>query len=814
MVHSTNPFVKHSGLVSSRLISFTAKPQGNEGTQSEVLYMKKICLFILLTLAYQLCSSQNKAAIHLQVNWEKYLSQHDMLWAAMPKDYFEGPFAGNGLLGAILFKDDQLKNTVRFEIGRTDVFDHRTAAPSAYETSRLPIGQLLLTPVGEIITTNIRTDLWNAEIRAELVTTAGSISFRCFVPSSEELIVVNMKTTGRENKAKFSLRPQKAQSARYIAKRAMNLELNVPYEQNPPYTIKKINGIEVVTQPLLMGDDYATAWKEIKNTDQSRTVFITVANRWGKYRKHAAGSAIDAVATIQAAQKKQLAGMEKIHRDWWHNYYPASFVTIPDARLESFYWIQLYKLASATHPNRPVIDLLGPWFKPTSWPLVWMNLNVQLTYYTLGITNHADLEKNLYDLLERHKDQLIQNVPKEFQNDCAGIRNPVGFDDLYNPMFLSEDPKNDKELNIIVLPWLMQMYYLHNRRNMDDTQLRTNVYPLLKRAFNVYLRILYKGDDGLYHIPYTYSDEYGNAKETSLNIALARWGFKTLIDCATRLHLKDPLLPRWKETLSKMADYNINENGIMVGKDLPFAKPHRHYSHLFSIFPLYEMTIDNATDRIPMMKRSIQHYTDLDGDNCIYKFSGASSLWAAMGEGDSALHWLQRSLEMLPRFGVPPAPARIPTLTQNTFYSERENPTFESPISSSRCILDMMLQDWEGWIRVFPSMPSTWKNASFYNLRTQGAFLVSAVRENGATKFIHIKSLKGAICIIKTGFKDMARVIGPPTVGMTQFQGLVELTLKKGEEAVIYTGDQPPSLVIKPTSFKKEEMNSWGVNPK
>jgi len=570
----------------------------------------------------------------------------------------------------------------------------------------------------------------------------------------------------------------------------------------------------VVTQPLLMGDDYATAWSDTKNRDGSRTVLVTVANRWGKYRKPASGSAIDAVATIQAAQKKEMALIEKAHRDWWHRFYPASFVTFPDPRLESFYWIQLYKLGSATHPNRPVIDLLGPWFKPTAWPLLWMNLNVQLTYYTLGIANHTDLEDNLFQLLERHKDQMIENVPQEFQSDCSGIRNPVGYDDLYAPLFLSVDKNNNQGLNIIVLPWLMQMYYLHNRKTMDDQSLRDSLYPLMRRAFNVYLRILTPGDDGLYHIPFTYSDEYGNAKETSLNIALARWGFKTLIASAERLKIDDPLLPRWKETLAKMQDYNVNENGIMVGKELPFAKPHRHYSHLFAIFPLYDMNTENEPERIPLMKKSIQHYTDLDGDNCIYKFSGASSLWAAMGEGDQALKWLNRSLELLPRFGVPPAPARIPTLTQNTFYSERENPTFESPISSSRCMLDMLIQDWGGIIRVFPATPSLWKDACFYHLRTEGAFLISAVRKDGATQFIGIKSLAGESCVIKSAFAGGVKLMGSKTATLREHDGLIEIHLKKGEEVVLYSGEKPGSFAINALPVNQNDRNFWGVKTK
>ncbi|MEI7830635.1 MAG: glycoside hydrolase family 95-like protein [Prolixibacteraceae bacterium] len=781
------------------------------------MYKTVLTVIFLFILFLPSEGASKKSLIRLNVNWPRFMAQHDLLWDRIPDDYFAGAFVGNGLLGTMVFKDNAVPNSLRFEIGRTDVYDHRTKESSAYETSRLPIGQLLLTPVGQITKVNIRNDLWNAEIRGELTTTAGTLSFRCFVPSGDELIVVTSTATGKEKNAKFALRPQLAQSARYIAKRAMGLELNVAYEQNPPFRTEKMEGIEVVTQPLLMGDDYATAWSDTNNPDGSRTVLVTVANRWGKYRKPAAGSAIDAVETIKAGQKKAMADLEKSHREWWHNYYPASFATFPDARLEIFYWIQLYKLASATHPGKPVIDLLGPWFIPTAWPLLWMNLNVQLTYYTFGLTNHRDMEADLFGLLERHKDQMIENVPEAFRNDCAGIRNPVQYDDLNAPLFLSDDKNNDKGLNIIVLPWLMQMYFLHNRRAMDDQQLRDSVYPLMRRAFNVYMRILYKGDDGKYHIPYTYSDEYGNAKETSLNIALARWGFKTLIASAERLKIADPLLPRWKEMLANMQDYNIGENGIMIGKDVPFAKPHRHYSHLFGIFPLYDMNIDNDPERIPLMKKSIQHFTDLDGDNCIYKFSGASSLWAALGDGDNALKWLDRSLELLPRFGIPPQPARIPTATQNTLYSERENPTFESPISASRSMLDMIFQDWGGTIRIFPAMPSTWKDAAFHNLLAEGAFLVSAVRKGGKTEFIRVKSLAGEPCRIKSDLAGEIKHVGSKTVKMRNKNGLIELDLEKGEEIVLYSGKKPKSFVVSAMPMNPEQMNSWGqrtnINP-
>jgi hypothetical protein len=440
-----------------------------------------------------------------------------------------------------------------------------------------------------------------------------------------------------------------------------------------------------------------------------------------------------------------------------------------------------------------------------------MNLNVQLSYYTTGITNHLDLEEPLYRLIEKHRDQLVLNVPEEFRDDCAALGNPVGYDELVNPVFLTTDRTTDREMNIIVLPWLMQQFYVHNKRTMDDERLRNSIFPLMKKTYSVYLRILYKGDDGLYHIPLTFSDEYGKAQETSMNIALARWGFKTLLDICTRLKLNDQLIPVWKEHLDKMADYHTNENGIMIGKGVPFAKPHRHYSHMLGIFPFYETNIEDHVASIPMLKKTVQHFTDVDGDNCMYKFSGASSIWSSLGNGDSALKWVSRSLDIFPRIGEIP---KIPTCTPNTMYCERGNPTFESPISSSRSMLDMLIQSWGNVIRVFPATPTSWKDASFYQLRAEGAFLVSAKRENGKTQFIHIKSLAGESCIIQSDLPVDIKVIGIASNRLQQKNDKIILDLKKGEEAVLYTGQKPPNFVIDALPMVKKDMNQWGLKSK
>jgi hypothetical protein len=156
----------------------------------------------------------------------------------------------------------------------------------------------------------------------------------------------------------------------------------------------------------------------------------------------------------------------------------------------------------------------------------------------LGTMNHFDLEDNSYQLFAWHIDQTVQNASVEFQNDYSVIWNLVAYNDLNVILCLTDNKNNDKELNLIVLP------NLYHPRTGDNVRLREHIYLLIKRAFNVYLRISSIVKDGLYHITYTYSDEYCNAKEISLNITLAGCFFKT-VNCSNRLKMDDPLLPKW-----------------------------------------------------------------------------------------------------------------------------------------------------------------------------------------------------------------------------------------------------------------------------
>jgi alpha-L-fucosidase 2 len=760
-------------------------------------------LLILIVTLISLPLLEAGPDISLKVDWPAFLAKQDPVWNRMPANYYEGPFAGNGLLGTILYRDDISTNSLHLEIGRTDVYDQRPGNVMHYRC-RLPVGHLLLTPVGQITSANFRTDLWNGEIIGTLVTQAGMIRLRCFVPPKENVIVLAWRGDHGESgendgsggkKPVVSFVPDQGDSPRHLVQ--PQRDKSFVYDPNPPFEVSTQDGMEVCVQPLKAGSDYATAWKESVR-DGEHIILISVANR------HAStGSVEDAVAAVKAAEGKGVPAMERANRDWWHTFYPASFVSLPDARLESFYWIQLYKMASATREGCPVVDLMGPWFRKSVWAAYWQNLNVQLAYYSVLPANHPELAEPLCHLLWDCRADLIANVPKEYQEDSAALGNPTGYGDLHAP---GPGPVRQKlgnaSYHFIALPWLMQQFWLQYRFTMDEERLRREIHPLLKRTINTYLHLIDLGSDGHYHIPMAFSDEYGNAPDTNLNLALLRWGLQTLIAENEHLKLNDPDAAKWKDVLGKLTDYPADGTGLMIGRDTPFAKPHRHSSHLFAIFPLHVLNIDDHPDRRPLMETSIAHFLSFKGDECLFKFTGASSLYAALGDGNDALKCLNRALE---------PQTKGPTITANTLYSENGWPTFESPISAQRSILDILIQSWGDRIRVFPACPDAWKDVAFYDLRTEGAFLVSANRSGGKTQFIGIKSLTGAPCRLKTDLVEPIVAEGIPTTALRRVNGLLEIDLKKGEGVVLHTQGVSPPFTIEPLASQSGHPNDWGA---
>lgn len=717
--------------------------------------MKRLLLFSITVWCITACC-------HCQTDWKNFMSQQDMIWTRLPQTWYEAPFMGNGSMGTYICKEPG-KNAIRVDIGNSMVHDHRTDDKSIYGRCRLLIGYFLLQPAGEIQSGNMRLDLWNAETTGCIRTTKGEIKLKACVTSEPPYIIVEAEATEGEKDFIWKFYPENTDSPRQL--NAIRIKsknhFKKDYISNPASQLSARNGVNYCWQPLLAGGGTATAWKEIRKDNKS---ILIISNAHSFPETDAMQRVETALANLQ---ETDLPALLKAHREWWHSYYPQSFVSLPDKKMENFYWAQMYKLASATRIGGGLLDNSGPWQVLTPWPNAWWNLNVQLSYWSVYASNRLELGMPLVDVVKNNFNNLISNVPEAYRKEAAAL--PVCTDFSLIGVDIRV-PGSEKFAQVGNLPWLCHNLWLQYRFSMDESILRNVLFPTLRRAINFYIPFLEEDEQGILHLKETYSPEYGSAKDCNYDIALLRWGCQTLLEASRILSVKDNLIPKWQQIIDKLTDYPQDENGMMIGKDVPFSKSHRHYSHLLMFYPLYLLNTEQEGSK-ELLEKSVEHWLSIPGNILGFSNTGASSLYAAAGEGDKALEKLKDLFAL--------------TLRPNTMYME-SGPVIETPLSGAQCIHDMLLQSWGGKIRVFPAVPSQWGDVQFEDLRTEGAFLVSAGRKDGKTTCIRIKSLAGEPCILRTDMVKPMVKLGHATLTPTG-KGEYSLDLKKGETVVLTT---------------------------
>src|SRR5256714_13197279 len=363
---------------------------------------------ISLTMVCPVARAQSRPAA--RVDWPTFLARQDLVWDRLPTGWGESAFIGNGRLGATI---DVRDGAFGWTINRTDV---------VHDQSRYPIGRVVLKTAGSIQGGTARLVLWDAEASGVLTTDRGAVRWRSFTASRPSVIVIVLDGTGGESRRGLDWSPADVRPPRKLHRQ----DPFAPDDLHPPPVVTHASHEITSVQSFLGGGAHAESIRRVavvpplRNAERGTggEVFYVSIGQGSTDRD----ALVEARAATRAAARLGVARLEAAHRKWWHAYYPESFLTFPDARLEAYYWIQIYKLGSAMRADGPILDLNGPWFNATPWPGIWWNLNIQLTYSPLFRAHRLDLAEALFRNLDRHRQALIDNVPERLRAEAAAIR--------------------------------------------------------------------------------------------------------------------------------------------------------------------------------------------------------------------------------------------------------------------------------------------------------------------------------------------------------------------------------------------------------
>ncbi|MEP7231268.1 MAG: glycoside hydrolase family 95-like protein [Ginsengibacter sp.] len=761
--------------------------------------LKDFQIVAVLFFVIQGCSTNR--VFKSTIDWKDFLSTQDPVWDTLTGYFYDGPMTGNGLIGTVMHKMDKNRfdgdtNKILFEINRTDLVDSCSRRPEGYYWSRMQVGRFEFKPKGVINSTNLRIDLRNAEVVGTIITSEGKIHIRHYTHADLPVVITELESEGNENCDNFKFVPDI--SGCLIDLKELDKQEKGIYDKNPEASIQTTNGIWLHKQLLKHSGRSFTVGSTSKKIGRKTFYYNTI-----EYSNPVKAKPFKAEDILLSSSQENPDDLLASHRKWWHAYYHQSFVSIPDTRMLNYYWIQRYVTGSTMREGLQMMDLIGPWYSHTLWQGIWWNLNSELMYSPLFSSNNLSAVKPYCEIFDDNLQSLIQNVPAQFRHNSAGLGRASSFDlrsdvDPYDsiPPFYNREVGN--------LTWALQNYYLYCRYSMDDSLLKTNFFPLLEKSVNLYINLAFKDKDGKFHLPVTMSPEYKPAQDCNYDLALFRWGLQTLITVAERLKLNDPLIPEWKNLLANLTDYPKNERGLLIGKDVEMVTAHRHFSHLSMIYPLGILKNDTPENEA-LIRKSIEYWIGLSGnDKSAWSYSWTASAYAYIGDGNTAYKYLNGYFNFANRKHY----WELPGIGANTMYRE-VGICSETPFSFNKSVNDMLIQSHDEVINIFPAIPDVWKDASFMNLRTEGAFLVTAAREKGTTKFFSVESLAGEPCVIKSDIKVDSLLTSSNVKITKKSEYVFSVPIQKNQRITFYKSSTH-DLQLSGTRTEGVENNYWG----
>lgn len=476
------------------------------------------------------------------------------------------------------------------------------------------------------------------------------------------------------------------------------------------------------------------------------------------------------------------------HVTWWKKFWERSSVAIPDELLEKQYYLDMYKLGCVARKDAPAITLQAIWTADNGSLPPWKgdfhnDLNTQLSYWPSYVSNHLREGATFTDWLWKNKNEN-QRYTKEYF-EVEGLNVP-------GVATINGQPMGgwiQYALSPTVSAWLSQHFFMQWKYSMDKQFLKDRAYPYIHDAAT-FLENITRVENGFRKLPLSSSPEYNDnginawfTEWTNYDLALAKYLFKAANEVSIACGKKEEAA-HWQKIYNELPDYASNETGLTLAPGVTMNESHRHMSPYMAIYPLGLLNIENDKSTI---QKSLT-WLEQKGTKawCGYSFPWMACMYAKAREADSAVKHLRIFASNF--------------CSTNSFHLNGDQKggqysgftyrpfTLEGNFAFAQGIHELLLQCNNGVTEVFPATPRNWMDVSYTNLRTEGAFLVSANKENGVPSSVKISSEKGGKLTLKLPFRTWITSSENKVKLNHLSDNCVELDFKKGGEITIMNG--------------------------
>ena len=447
-------------------------------------------------------------------------------------------------------------------------------------------------------------------------------------------------------------------------------------------------------------------------------------------------------------------------REKWQKFFNSSKVTLEDKKIEKLYNLSLYLLACCMGNTKFPPGLFGNFVTDDFFPWAGdyhMNYNYEAPYYCIFSSNHPEL----FDGYMAPLHDMSENA-KKFAGffGCRGYALPVSFGPKALDVFSQADCK---EHGVLFLGQKSHAAYacviplMHWFSTYDKEYALDNYYNFI---FNVALfwedyLVKEKGKyvikkDAAHEIPFyrgekfRYTTHFGQVNTINAinSLGLVKLLFKGIYDMSKELNLNSEKYALWEDINENLSEFpTFIRHGKKCFRYSKFGIRWRNENTvgLQHIYPASQIGF-NSPDKLLKIAKNTYFMNDRRLDD-----NGSNSyLPAGARIGVNPEFLLEGIHQNIKEFSLP-----------NGLFRHYGG-GIENLTTIPATINEMLMQSFEGVIRLFPCWNKK-SNASFTNLRADGAFLVSAKLKDEKISAIRIKSLKGRPCNVESS--DVKSVI-------------------------------------------------------
>jgi alpha-L-fucosidase 2 len=718
--------------------------------------------------------------------------QHNLVFDSLAKRWDEGIPLGNGWLGALIWQKD---NKIRVSLDRVDLWDDRPMPEIHKLKFRWVVEKVKLNQYDSVQKIGDEpyekypapTKIPGAAIEFDLHK-IGQVK-KVSLDITNGLSVVEF-----ENGTRFNNYIHATRQVGYFGFENIDEDI-IPDLVIPNYNTGKAGktGNSVAGQSLeRLGYQRGTVKKGFEyilyHQPTWKSNYYEILIKWYRFP----GKKIVGQWTITNNKPASLPELSVLHKEptgwpshiaWWNDYWKRSSVAIPDPILERQYYLDMYKFGCVARSNTPPISLQAIWTADDGMLPPWKgdfhhDLNTQLSYWPGYSGNHLDLTAGFTNWLWKVKGENEKWTKQYFE--VNGLNVP-------GVTTISGKPMGgwiQYSMSPTTSTWLSQHFYWQWKYSMDKKYLLEKCIPYFDDVER-YIWGIRKWDsvERKYELPLSSSPEYNNNNikawfpvYTNYDLALIKYLYEKYIEI---LHAgtKRPI----KEIVGDSRlypDLSANETGLTISADHGLGHSHRHHSPFMAIHPLGLLNVEDSMGR-SIIENSLRHIEKLGTRQWVgYSFAWIASIYARAQHGDSAAINLRRfttnfvSINSFHLNGDQKG-GQYSDFTYRPF-------TLEGNFAFAQGIHEMLLQSHKDFIEVFPAIPKEWKDVSFKTLRAEGAFLISAKKENGVPVEVKIRSEAGGIFKIKLPFKTWVPV-GVAWEKLVVNKGIVAVKMSKGQ---------------------------------